>query len=173
MADSSPLPIPFGGSWAMSGLASGTLSPVGSAPKQLPFSGRFHWQAANKGGGREGSRKGLKGAPLPLCSCSCTMWRALALEPTLTAQVLELLLDKVNRDVPYKENKSFLRGSRSERVATFYPLSVSVRGSRLLPEASPVPPPLPVARGHCCRPPPTFGLACGKAGGCPGPIKGS
>lgn len=56
------------------------------------------------------------------------MWRALALEPALTAQVLELLLDKVNRDVPYKENKSFLRGSRSERVATFCPLSVSVRG---------------------------------------------
>lgn len=57
------------------------------------------------------------------------MWRALALEPTLTTQVLELLLDKVNRDVPYKENKSFLRGSRSERVATFYPLSVSVRAA--------------------------------------------
>ncbi|XP_039177275.1 maestro heat-like repeat-containing protein family member 1 isoform X3 [Crotalus tigris] len=67
----------------------------------------------------------LLGHPLPLDSCSCTMWRALALEPTLTAQVLELLLDKVNRDVPYKENKSFLRGSRSERVATFYPLSAT------------------------------------------------
>ncbi|XP_026550422.1 maestro heat-like repeat-containing protein family member 1 [Notechis scutatus] len=63
---------------------------------------------------------------LPLDSCSCTMWRALASEPTLTPQVLELLLDKVNRDVPYKENKSFLRGSRSERVATFSPLSVGV-----------------------------------------------
>lgn len=74
------------------------------------------------------------------------MWRALALEPTLTGQVLELLLDKVNRDVPYKENKSFLRGSRSERVATFYPLSVGVWGSRLLPGASPVPP-LPQLHG--------------------------
>ncbi|KAM3839577.1 maestro heat-like repeat-containing protein family member 1 isoform 4-T5 [Vipera latastei] len=67
----------------------------------------------------------LLGHPLPLDSCSCTMWRALALEPALTAQVLELLLDKVNRDVPYKENKSFLRGSRSERVATFCPLSAT------------------------------------------------
>ncbi|XP_013930774.1 PREDICTED: maestro heat-like repeat-containing protein family member 1 [Thamnophis sirtalis] len=62
---------------------------------------------------------------LPLDSCSCTMWRALASEPPLTAQVLELLLEKVNRDVPYKENKSFLRGSRSERVATFHPLSAT------------------------------------------------
>lgn len=61
------------------------------------------------------------------------MWRALASEPTLTTQVLELLLDKVNRDVPYKENKSFLRGSRSERVATFYPLSVSVRAAPPVP----------------------------------------
>ncbi|XP_034275891.1 maestro heat-like repeat-containing protein family member 1 isoform X1 [Pantherophis guttatus] len=67
----------------------------------------------------------LLGHTLPLDSCSCTMWRALASEPTLTTQVLELLLDKVNRDVPYKENKSFLRGSRSERVATFYPLSAT------------------------------------------------
>ncbi|KAM6454656.1 maestro heat-like repeat-containing protein family member 1 isoform 3-T3 [Liasis olivaceus] len=63
--------------------------------------------------------------PLPLDSCSCTMWRALASEPTLTAHVLELLLDKVDRDVPYKENKSFLRGSRSERVATVLPLSAT------------------------------------------------
>uniref|UniRef100_A0A8C6V9S0 Maestro heat like repeat family member 1 n=1 Tax=Naja naja TaxID=35670 RepID=A0A8C6V9S0_NAJNA len=31
----------------------------------------------------------------------------------------------MNRDVPYKENKSFLRGSRLERVATFYPLSAT------------------------------------------------
>ncbi|XP_058035029.1 maestro heat-like repeat-containing protein family member 1 isoform X2 [Ahaetulla prasina] len=67
----------------------------------------------------------LLGHSLPLDSCSCTMWRALASEPNLTTQVLELLLDKVNRDVPYKENKSFLRGSRSERVATFYPLSAT------------------------------------------------
>ncbi|XP_033011909.1 maestro heat-like repeat-containing protein family member 1 isoform X4 [Lacerta agilis] len=67
----------------------------------------------------------LLGNPLPLDSCSCLMWRALASEPPLATQVLELLLEKVNRDVPYKENKSFLRGSGSERVATFFPLAAT------------------------------------------------
>uniref|UniRef100_A0A670IXW9 Maestro heat like repeat family member 1 n=1 Tax=Podarcis muralis TaxID=64176 RepID=A0A670IXW9_PODMU len=65
----------------------------------------------------------LLGNPLPLDSC--LMWRALASEPPLATQVLELLLEKVNRDVPYKENKSFLRGSGSERVATFFPLAAT------------------------------------------------
>ncbi|XP_062987322.1 maestro heat-like repeat-containing protein family member 1 isoform X2 [Elgaria multicarinata webbii] len=63
--------------------------------------------------------------PLPLDSYSGTMWRALACEPTLATQVLELLLEKVNRDVPYKENKSFLRGSGLERVATVFPLAAT------------------------------------------------
>nr|XP_034980499.1 maestro heat-like repeat-containing protein family member 1 isoform X2 [Zootoca vivipara] len=67
----------------------------------------------------------LLGNPLPLDSCSSLMWRALASEPPLATQVLELLLEKVNRDVPYKENKSFLRGSGSERVATFFPLAAT------------------------------------------------
>ncbi|XP_042320426.1 maestro heat-like repeat-containing protein family member 1 [Sceloporus undulatus] len=56
---------------------------------------------------------------------TCTMWRALASEPPLTSQVLELLLEKVNRDVPYKESRSFLRGSGAERVATVFPLSAT------------------------------------------------
>ncbi|KAJ6661488.1 hypothetical protein lerEdw1_014397 [Lerista edwardsae] len=63
--------------------------------------------------------------PLPLDSGTCTMWRALAPEPTLASQVLELLLEKVNRDVPYKENKAFLRGSTLERVATILPLAAT------------------------------------------------
>ncbi|XP_061463180.1 maestro heat-like repeat-containing protein family member 1 isoform X2 [Rhineura floridana] len=76
---------------------------------------------------------------LPLDSCSCLMWRALASELTLASQVLELLLDKVNRDVPYKENKSFLRGSSSERVATFFPLSATCALHEIMsvPESGP------------------------------------
>lgn len=59
-------------------------------------------------------------------SHTCAMWRSLATEPTLTAQILEQLLEKVNRDVPYKESKGFLLGSGSERIATPLPLAVSV-----------------------------------------------
>ncbi|XP_062822975.1 maestro heat-like repeat-containing protein family member 1 isoform X2 [Anolis carolinensis] len=67
----------------------------------------------------------LLGRPLPLDSCTCTMWQALASDPPLTSQVLELLLEKIHRDVPYKENKSFLRGSTPERVATPFPLAAT------------------------------------------------
>uniref|UniRef100_A0ABM5GD29 Maestro heat-like repeat-containing protein family member 1 isoform X1 n=1 Tax=Pogona vitticeps TaxID=103695 RepID=A0ABM5GD29_9SAUR len=77
--------------------------------------------------------------PLPLDSCTSTMWGSLASEPTLTSQVLELLLEKVNRDVPYKENKSFLRGSGSERVATFIPLAATCALHEIMsvPESGP------------------------------------
>ncbi|XP_065253939.1 maestro heat-like repeat-containing protein family member 1 [Emys orbicularis] len=67
----------------------------------------------------------LLGSSLPFDSHTCAMWKALATEPTLTSQILELLLDKVNRDVPYKENKSFLLGSTSERIATPLPLAAT------------------------------------------------
>ncbi|XP_044309235.1 maestro heat-like repeat-containing protein family member 1 isoform X2 [Varanus komodoensis] len=67
----------------------------------------------------------LLGQPLPLDRSTGTMWRALATEPTLASQVLELLLEKVNHDVPYKETKSFLRGGGPERVATLLPLSAT------------------------------------------------
>ncbi|KYO40928.1 maestro heat-like repeat-containing protein family member 1 isoform B [Alligator mississippiensis] len=67
----------------------------------------------------------LLGSSLPFDSQARVMWKSLATEPTLTAQVLELLLEKVNRDVPYKENKSFLLSSGSERVATVLPLTAT------------------------------------------------
>ncbi|XP_067146158.1 maestro heat-like repeat-containing protein family member 1 isoform X4 [Apteryx mantelli] len=67
----------------------------------------------------------LLGSSLPFDSHTCTMWRSLATEPTLTAQILEQLLEKVNRDVPYKESKCFLLGSSSERVATPLPLAAT------------------------------------------------
>lgn len=54
------------------------------------------------------------------------MWRSLATEPALTSQILEQLLEKVNRDVPYKESKGFLLGSGLERIATPLPLAVSI-----------------------------------------------
>lgn len=61
-------------------------------------------------------------------SCSshtCALWRALAVEPSLTTQVLELLLEKMSRDVPFKESRAFLLGSTADRVATLLPLAVS------------------------------------------------
>ncbi|XP_027621754.1 maestro heat-like repeat-containing protein family member 1 isoform X2 [Tupaia chinensis] len=56
---------------------------------------------------------------------TCTLWQALAVEPGLTAQVLELLLEKMNRDVPFKESRSFLLGSTPDRVATLLPLAAT------------------------------------------------
>ncbi|XP_062426714.1 maestro heat-like repeat-containing protein family member 1 isoform X2 [Rhea pennata] len=67
----------------------------------------------------------LLGSSLPFDSHTCTMWRSLAMEPPLTSQILEQLLEKVNRDVPYKESKCFLLGSSSERVATPLPLAAT------------------------------------------------
>ncbi|XP_068789705.1 maestro heat-like repeat-containing protein family member 1 isoform X2 [Struthio camelus] len=67
----------------------------------------------------------LLGSSLPFDSHTCTMWRSLATEPNLTSQILEQLLEKVNKDVPYKESKCFLLGSSSERVATPLPLAAT------------------------------------------------
>ncbi|XP_078009968.1 maestro heat-like repeat-containing protein family member 1 isoform X3 [Phascolarctos cinereus] len=67
----------------------------------------------------------LLASPLPFDSHTCYLWRALATEPTLTSQVLELLLDKMNKDVPFTENKSFLLSSTYDRVATVIPLAAT------------------------------------------------
>uniref|UniRef100_A0A4X2MFF3 Maestro heat like repeat family member 1 n=1 Tax=Vombatus ursinus TaxID=29139 RepID=A0A4X2MFF3_VOMUR len=67
----------------------------------------------------------LLASPLPFDSHTCSLWRALATEPTLTSQVLELLLDKMNKDVPFTENKSFLLSSTYDRVATVIPLAAT------------------------------------------------
>lgn len=62
----------------------------------------------------------------PCCSShTCALWRALAVEPSLTTQVVGLLLEKMNRDVPFKESRAFLLGSTADRVATLLPLAVS------------------------------------------------
>ncbi|KAM6148277.1 maestro heat-like repeat-containing protein family member 1 [Rhynchocyon petersi] len=67
----------------------------------------------------------LLGSTLPLDSHTCTLWRALAVEPNLTGQVLELLLEKMNRDVPFKESRAFLLSSTPDRVATTLPLAAT------------------------------------------------
>ncbi|XP_006879292.1 PREDICTED: maestro heat-like repeat-containing protein family member 1 [Elephantulus edwardii] len=67
----------------------------------------------------------LLGSPLPFDSHTCTLWRALAVEPNLTAQVLGLLLEKMSRDVPFKESRSFLLSSTPDRVATTLPLTAT------------------------------------------------
>lgn len=61
----------------------------------------------------------------PYRSHTCILWRALAVEPSLTAQVLELLLQKMSKDVPFKESRAFLLSSCPGRVATLLPLAVS------------------------------------------------
>ncbi|XP_035132619.2 maestro heat-like repeat-containing protein family member 1 isoform X19 [Callithrix jacchus] len=67
----------------------------------------------------------LLGSPLPLDSHTCMLWRALAAEPHLATQVLGLLLEMMNRDVPFKESRAFLLGRTPDRVATLLPLSAS------------------------------------------------
>ncbi|XP_034373202.1 maestro heat-like repeat-containing protein family member 1 isoform X2 [Arvicanthis niloticus] len=67
----------------------------------------------------------LLGSPLPFDSHTCALWRALAVEPSLTAQVLELLLEKMSKDVPFKESRAFLLGSTADRVATMLPLAAT------------------------------------------------
>ncbi|XP_036137123.1 maestro heat-like repeat-containing protein family member 1 isoform X5 [Molossus molossus] len=67
----------------------------------------------------------LLGSPLPFDSHTCTLWRALAVEPSLTTQVLGLLLEKMNKDVPFKESRAFLLSSSPDRVATLLPLAAT------------------------------------------------
>ncbi|XP_069322860.1 maestro heat-like repeat-containing protein family member 1 isoform X2 [Eulemur rufifrons] len=67
----------------------------------------------------------LLGSPLPFDSHTCMLWRALAVEPSLATQVLGLLLEKMGRDVPFKESRAFLLGSTPNRVATLLPLSAT------------------------------------------------
>ncbi|XP_077800721.1 maestro heat-like repeat-containing protein family member 1 isoform X13 [Macaca mulatta] len=67
----------------------------------------------------------LLGSPLPLDSHTSMLWRALAVEPRLAAQVLGLLLEKMSRDVPFKESRAFLLGRTPDRVATLLPLSAT------------------------------------------------
>ncbi|XP_077022638.1 maestro heat-like repeat-containing protein family member 1 isoform X3 [Tamandua tetradactyla] len=67
----------------------------------------------------------LLGSPLPFDSHTCTLWRALAVAPSLTAQVLGLLLEKMGRDIPFKESRPFLLSSTPERVATVLPLAAT------------------------------------------------
>uniref|UniRef100_A0A8C3LZ13 Maestro heat like repeat family member 1 n=1 Tax=Chrysolophus pictus TaxID=9089 RepID=A0A8C3LZ13_CHRPC len=81
----------------------------------------------------------LLGSALPFDSHTCAMWRALAAEPSLTAQILEQLLEKVTRDVPYKESRAFLLGGSSERVATPLPMAATCALHEIMsaPESGP------------------------------------
>ncbi|XP_033275851.1 maestro heat-like repeat-containing protein family member 1 isoform X7 [Orcinus orca] len=67
----------------------------------------------------------LLGSPLPFDSHTCTLWRALAVEPGLATQVLGLLLEKMSGDVPFKESRAFLLSSAPDRVATLPPLAAT------------------------------------------------
>ncbi|KAM5211018.1 maestro heat-like repeat-containing protein family member 1 isoform 8-T16 [Hipposideros larvatus] len=74
----------------------------------------------------------LLGSPLPFDSHTCTLWRALASEPGLTAQILGLLLQKMSRDVPFKETRAFLLSSSPDRVATLLPLAATCALSEVM-----------------------------------------
>ncbi|XP_030731864.2 maestro heat-like repeat-containing protein family member 1 isoform X3 [Globicephala melas] len=67
----------------------------------------------------------LLGSPLPFDSHTCTLWRALAVEPGLATQVLGLLLEKMSGDVPFKESRAFLLSGAPDRVATLPPLAAT------------------------------------------------
>lgn len=67
----------------------------------------------------------LLGSPLPFDSHTCTLWRALAMETSVSTQVLGLLLEKMSRDVPFKESRAFLLSSSPDRVATQLPLAAT------------------------------------------------
>uniref|UniRef100_A0A8C2T6I2 Maestro heat like repeat family member 1 n=1 Tax=Coturnix japonica TaxID=93934 RepID=A0A8C2T6I2_COTJA len=81
----------------------------------------------------------LLGSALPFDSHTCAMWSALAAEPNLTAQILEQLLEKLTRDVPYKESRAFLLGGSSERVATPLPMAATCALHEIMsaPESGP------------------------------------
>lgn len=74
----------------------------------------------------------LLASPLPFDSHTCTLWRALASEPDLPAQVLGLLLQKMSRDVPFKESRAFLLSSSPDRVATLLPLTATCALSEVM-----------------------------------------
>ncbi|XP_069477987.1 maestro heat-like repeat-containing protein family member 1 isoform X2 [Ambystoma mexicanum] len=76
---------------------------------------------------------------LPYDSDTCVLWKALATETVLTTRVLDLLLEKLNGDVPYKESKTSLLSSSSGRIATVQPLAATCALHEILsvPESSP------------------------------------
>ncbi|KAM8966713.1 maestro heat-like repeat-containing protein family member 1 [Pelodytes ibericus] len=81
----------------------------------------------------------LLSSQVPYDSETCVLWKALSTDPPLTSQVLDLLLGKLNGDVPYKETKTSLLSSVSGRVATLLPLAAccALREVLSAPESSP------------------------------------
>lgn len=76
----------------------------------------------------------LLSSPIPYDSEMCTLWGALSSDPPLTSQVLNILLEKMTGDVPYKESKTSLLSSTPSRVATLLPLSATCALREVLSE---------------------------------------
>ncbi|XP_030076633.1 maestro heat-like repeat-containing protein family member 1 isoform X2 [Microcaecilia unicolor] len=67
----------------------------------------------------------LLSCALPFDSSSSLLWRALASDQLLTTQVLELLLEQVTADVPFKESKGSILSSTTSRIATRQPFAAT------------------------------------------------
>ncbi|XP_073418491.1 maestro heat-like repeat-containing protein family member 1 isoform X3 [Dendrobates tinctorius] len=81
----------------------------------------------------------LLSCPVPYDSEVCSLWWALSSDPPLTSQVLNILVEKITGDVPYKECKMSLLSSTSSRVATLLPLAATCALREVLsqPQSSP------------------------------------
>ncbi|XP_069588269.1 maestro heat-like repeat-containing protein family member 1 isoform X3 [Ranitomeya imitator] len=81
----------------------------------------------------------LLSCPVPYDSEVCSLWWALSSDPPLASQVLNILVEKITGDVPYKECKTSLLSSTSSRVATLMPLAATCALREVLsqPQSSP------------------------------------
>nr|XP_033790369.1 maestro heat-like repeat-containing protein family member 1 isoform X2 [Geotrypetes seraphini] len=83
--------------------------------------------------------RSLLSCALPFDSSSALLWRALASDQLLTTQILELLLEQVTADVPYKESKGSILSSTTSRVATRQPFAATCALSEILSVAESMP----------------------------------
>lgn len=59
-------------------------------------------------------------------SWSCEMWIALGADSTLTLQIMEMIIEKLNVMVPYVDKKESMLRPGLTKVATSQPLAVSM-----------------------------------------------
>ncbi|XP_062900740.1 maestro heat-like repeat-containing protein family member 1 isoform X1 [Mobula hypostoma] len=70
--------------------------------------------------------------PLPFDRPTGEMWRALAVDTTLTRAALELLTERLDKHLPYEERKESILRKDVVRVATLQPLAITCALTELL-----------------------------------------